>query len=45
MQQQIYISEDDEKHWEELRKIAKQKDRSLSYLVNEAVKQYINQEG
>lgn len=41
-QQTIYISEDDEKHWDELRKIANKKDRSLSYLVNEVVKQYVN---
>ena len=43
-QQTIYISEDDEKHWDELRKIANKKDRSLSYLVNEVVKQYVNQD-
>lgn len=42
-QQTIYISEDDEKHWDELRKRANKKDRSLSYLVNEVVKQYVKE--
>ena len=40
----VYIQPKYEKFWEQLEEKAENEDRSLSYLVNEAVKKYINKE-
>ena len=45
MQKPIYVRKEYEKFWEQLEEKAENEDRSLSYLVNEAVKKYINKEG
>ena len=44
MQKPIYVRPEYEKFWEQLEELAEQKDRSLSYLVNEAVKEKVSKE-
>lgn len=41
LRKNIYISEDDKKNWDKLGKISEKKDRSISWLVNKAIEQYI----
>ncbi|MFW6008943.1 MAG: ribbon-helix-helix protein, CopG family [archaeon] len=41
MQKAIYIPEDYEDYWDKLEKIANKENRSVSYLVNRAIKKYI----
>lgn len=41
MKKNIYVPEDMNKFWEELEELAETNDRSVSYLVNQAVKEYI----
>ena len=37
----IYAPDDMSKYWDKIEKIAEKEDRSISYLVNQAVKEYI----
>jgi len=40
----IYAPDDTQRYWKQLEKIAEQEDRSVSYLVNQAVKEYVEKE-
>jgi predicted transcriptional regulator len=42
MQRPVYISEEDEKLWDKLEKVAKIKHRSISYLVNLSIREYLD---
>lgn len=42
MRKNIYIPDDKEILWDKLEKLADKKDRSVSYLVNEAIDEYIS---
>ena len=44
MQKPIYVRPKYEKFWENLEEKANKEDRSLSYLVNEAVKKKVEEE-
>ena len=41
MRKNIYIPEDKEVNWEELEKVANELDRSISYLVNKAIEEFL----
>ena len=44
MQKPIYVRKEYEKFWKQLEEKADNEDRSLSYLVNEAIKKYIKKD-
>jgi len=42
MRKNVYVPDDKEQLWNKLEEIGEKKDRSVSYLVNEAIEKYIS---